>query len=43
VSIASLARYRAALRDFVHGLPAWLEGKTLAEEPGLRAVEGGLL
>ena len=43
VSIASLARYRAALRDFVHALPAWLEGKTLAEEPGLRAVEGGLL
>jgi succinyl-diaminopimelate desuccinylase len=40
VSIASLARYRQALGDFVRGLPGWLERHV--EEPGLRAVEGGL-
>ena len=41
VSIASLARYRAALADFVTGLPRWLEAGGAA--PGaLRAVEGGL-
>jgi len=39
VSIASLARYRQALDDFVRGLPAWLERN---EQPTLRAVEGGL-
>jgi succinyl-diaminopimelate desuccinylase len=37
VSIASLARYRQALCDFVVGLPAALE-----RPDGLRAVEGGL-
>jgi len=42
VSIASLGRYRAALRDFVHGLPEWLEGKDHADQPGLRALEGGV-
>jgi succinyl-diaminopimelate desuccinylase len=39
VSIASLARDRQALGDFVRALPAWLERQ---EEPGLRAVDGGL-
>ncbi|HSD77578.1 MAG TPA: M20/M25/M40 family metallo-hydrolase [Solirubrobacteraceae bacterium] len=39
VSVASLARYRRALRDFVAQLPAWLARQ---EEPSLRAVEGGL-
>jgi succinyl-diaminopimelate desuccinylase len=40
VSIASLARYRQALTDFVLGLPEWLErGEHGAP---LRAVEGGL-
>jgi succinyl-diaminopimelate desuccinylase len=37
VSIASLARYRQALRDFVLGLPDALE-----RPEGLRAVDGGL-
>jgi succinyl-diaminopimelate desuccinylase len=37
VSIASLARYRQALTDFIHHLPAALE-----RTDGLRAVEGGL-
>jgi succinyl-diaminopimelate desuccinylase len=40
VSIASLAHYRQALRDFVLELPAWLERSEGG--PGLRAVEGGL-
>ncbi len=35
VSIASLARYRQALRDFVTDLPMWLE------RGSLRALEGG--
>jgi len=39
VSISSLARYRRALGDFVHGLPAQL---AVREDPPLRAVEGGL-
>ena len=39
VSISSLERYRHALRDFVHGLPAQL---AVREDPPLRAVEGGL-
>jgi succinyl-diaminopimelate desuccinylase len=39
VSVASLARYRQALGDFVRALPAWLARQ---EEPGLRAVDGGL-
>jgi succinyl-diaminopimelate desuccinylase len=38
VSIPSLARYRAALVDFMRGVPALGE----QSEPGLRAVEGGL-
>jgi succinyl-diaminopimelate desuccinylase len=39
VSLSSLARYRRALADFVHGLPAWLEGQL---PPGsLKAIEGG--
>ena len=37
VSLSSLARYREALRDFVHGLPACLA----RSGSGLRAVEGG--
>ena len=41
VSISSLARYRKALGDFVHGLPEWLE-RYDGEGPDLRAVEGGL-
>ncbi len=41
VSVSSLARYRKALGDFVHGLPAWLERHD-GEGPDLRAVEGGL-
>jgi succinyl-diaminopimelate desuccinylase len=40
VSIASLARYRQALAEFISRLPAWLDR---ADEPvELRAVEGGL-
>jgi succinyl-diaminopimelate desuccinylase len=39
VSIASLARYREALRDFVVALPEWLAPH---EDPPLRAIEGGL-
>jgi succinyl-diaminopimelate desuccinylase len=39
VSIASLARYRQALSDFINHLPAWLAQR---DEPTLRAVEGGL-
>jgi succinyl-diaminopimelate desuccinylase len=40
VSIASLARYRQALTEFVTRLPSWLER---TDEPvELRAVEGGL-
>jgi len=38
VSIRSLARYRQALTDFVHGLPAWLARQGGAE---LRAIDGG--
>jgi succinyl-diaminopimelate desuccinylase len=41
VSIASLARYRQALTDFVRALPAWLE-RINEDTPGLRSVEGGL-
>ena len=37
VSVSSLYRYRAALTDFVRSLP-----QTLAREPGLRPLEGGL-
>ena len=37
VSIASLARYRRALSDFVADLPSYLEAG-----PGLRSVDGGL-
>ncbi len=42
VSLASLARYRRALADFVRAVPMWLEapmGET--EITGLRAIEGG--
>ncbi len=41
VSLASLARYRRALGDFVRALPIHLEDEQ-AGEPGLRAIEGGL-
>ncbi len=41
VSIASLARYRQALADFIAALPAWLERHN-DDGPDLRAVEGGL-
>jgi succinyl-diaminopimelate desuccinylase len=41
VSIASLARYRRALSDFITDLPDRLAHPS-AETPGLRAVEGGL-
>jgi succinyl-diaminopimelate desuccinylase len=41
VSLASLARYRRALGDFVRALPMHLEDEQ-AVEPGLRAIEGGL-
>jgi succinyl-diaminopimelate desuccinylase len=40
VSLASLARYRLALADFVHDMPSWLE----TADPGaggLKAIEGG--
>jgi succinyl-diaminopimelate desuccinylase len=37
VSIASLARYRQALGDFILGLPRWLD----MYGTGLRALEGG--
>jgi succinyl-diaminopimelate desuccinylase len=39
VSVASLARYRQALGEFIATLPERLEAPG---EPGLRAVEGGL-
>jgi succinyl-diaminopimelate desuccinylase len=39
VSIASMARYRQALCDFVRDLPVWLERHP---EPPLRALGGGL-
>jgi hypothetical protein len=44
VSLSSLARYRRALADFVRTLPLRLEegGSTAADDPGLRAIEGGL-
>ncbi len=44
VSLASLARYRRALSDFVRCLPIWLEeGESDPAQPGgLRAIEGGL-
>ncbi len=44
VSLASLARYRRALADFVRMLPVWLEnqGGAQVEGTGLRAIEGGL-
>jgi succinyl-diaminopimelate desuccinylase len=43
VSIASLARYRRALGDFVRGLPAHLDAPQPApgDLPRLRAVDGG--
>ena len=40
VSLSSLVRYRAALGDFVRGLPAWLEQGDAGT--GLTAIEGGL-
>ena len=39
VSVASLTRYRQALGDFIRALPSWLARE---QEPGLRAVDGGL-
>jgi succinyl-diaminopimelate desuccinylase len=41
VSLASLARYRRALGDFVRALPMALE-QDRAGEHGLKAIEGGL-
>jgi succinyl-diaminopimelate desuccinylase len=41
VSVASLARYRRALSDFVRVLPLWLEEGDSALG-GMRAIEGGL-
>jgi succinyl-diaminopimelate desuccinylase len=41
VSLASLARYRRALADFVRVVPIWV-GDAPAQEGGLRAIEGGL-
>ena len=41
VSVASLARYRRALGDFVRALPLHLE-EHRPIEPSLRAIEGGL-
>jgi succinyl-diaminopimelate desuccinylase len=41
VSLASLARYRRALGDFVRALPMSLE-QDQASEHGLKAIEGGL-
>jgi succinyl-diaminopimelate desuccinylase len=38
VSLASLARYRKALADFIRMLPIWLQD----DQTGLRAIEGGL-
>ena len=40
VSVASLARYREALTDFVRALPDWLERERGAG--GLQALDGGL-
>jgi succinyl-diaminopimelate desuccinylase len=42
VSVASLARYRRALGDFVRALPMRLGEDEIPDEPGLRAIEGGL-
>jgi succinyl-diaminopimelate desuccinylase len=41
VSLASLARYRRALADFVRDIPSWLEPAD-AGAGGLTAIEGGL-
>ncbi len=41
VSIASLARYRRALADFVRRLPMRLSEPGVSE-PGLKAIDGGL-
>jgi succinyl-diaminopimelate desuccinylase len=41
VSLASMARYRRALADFVRVLPIWLEQRD-SGTGGLHAVEGGL-
>jgi succinyl-diaminopimelate desuccinylase len=41
VSLASLARYRRALADFVRDMPSWLE-RADAGAGGLKAIEGGL-
>jgi succinyl-diaminopimelate desuccinylase len=40
VSVASLARYRRALSDFVRELPIWLAGGADGER-SLKAIEGG--
>jgi len=44
VSLASLARYRRALADFVSALPTWLEQSASESPPpqGLTAIDGGL-
>jgi succinyl-diaminopimelate desuccinylase len=43
VSVASLARYRRALSDFVRELPIWLAGGADGARPlgALKAIEGG--
>jgi succinyl-diaminopimelate desuccinylase len=43
VSIASLARYRRALADFIIGLPSWLAQEEGAAGHDLRAIDGGLV
>jgi succinyl-diaminopimelate desuccinylase len=40
VSLASLARYRLALADFVRDMPSWLEAADTGAG-GLKAIEGG--
>jgi len=41
VSLASLARYRRALSDFIRALPMWLE-EASSPRGELRAIDGGL-
>jgi succinyl-diaminopimelate desuccinylase len=41
VSLASLARYRRAICDFIRALPIWLEDAS-SPRGELRAIDGGL-
>jgi succinyl-diaminopimelate desuccinylase len=41
VSVASLARYRRALGDFVRELPVWLAAGEGGDERALKAIDGG--